>query len=183
MKKLFDQKGEWHWFTGGIIVSVIAMASYVLFQNLAYKNYAFGMTAGFGYIATVFKIPFGNLTDNPIIQKYSTSPAAFVEFFMLIGIAIGGFTAAKLNHNYAPEAMPAVWKKYHGDKLWKRYLTVLIGGFMLGWGAVFASGCTTGNILNGWAHLSPGSIVAGTCFFIGGMITAKLLYPKTGGGK
>jgi len=48
---------------------------------------------------------------------------------------------------------------------------------------VLASGCTTGNILQGWAHLSLGSLVAGTSFFITGIIIAKILYSKAGGDK
>ena len=183
MKKYFDQNGEWHWFTGGLFVSLLAMVTYVLFEAMSYKNYPFGITAGYGFIATIFKYLFSSLSANPVIQKFSTAPAAFIEFFMLIGIALGGYTAAKSHHNYAPESIPAVWEKYHGRRLWKRYLTVLIGGFLLGWGAVFAVGCTTGNILQGWAHLSLGSIVAGASFFVTGIITAKLLYPKTGGEK
>lgn len=64
----------------------------------------------------------------------------------------------------------------------KRYLFVLVGSILLGYGAALASGCTTGNILQGWAHLSLGSIVAGASFFAAGIITARILYPKTGGG-
>jgi len=51
---------------------------------------------------------------------------------------------------------------------------------LLGYGAALASGCTTGNILQGWAHLSLGSIVAGISFFAAGIVTAKILYPKVG---
>jgi hypothetical protein len=53
---------------------------------------------------------------------------------------------------------------------------------MLGYGAALSSGCTTGNILQGWAHLSLGSIVAGFCFFAAGIAVARILYPKTEGG-
>lgn len=183
MKLKNNQNGEWHWLTGGIIVSLLAMATYVVFQELSYKSYPFGITASFGSIATLFKYPFSALAENPVIQKYANSPAAPISITMLFSIALGGFAAAKINKNYAPEWIPSVWKKYHGPGVWKRYITVLAGGFFLGWGAVLASGCTTGNILHGWAHLSLGSIVAGASFFITGIIIAKILYPKTRGDK
>ncbi|MFO7755561.1 MAG: YeeE/YedE thiosulfate transporter family protein [Bacteroidales bacterium] len=183
MKQKHTQNGEWHWFTGGIIVSVLAMASYIVFQALSYKSYPFGITASFGSIATLFKYPFSALADNPVIQKYSNSPAAVISVTMIFSIALGGFAAAKINKNYAPELIPSVWKKYHGQGIWKRLIIVLMGGFLLGLGAALASGCTTGNILQGWAHLSLGSIVAGASFFITGIIMAKILYPKTGGRK
>jgi len=183
MKLKHTKNSEWHWLTGGIIVSVLSMATYVAFQALSYKSYPFGITASFGNIATLFKHPFPGLADNPVIQKYSNSPAALISTTMIFSIALGGFVAAKLNRNYAPELIPAVWKKYHGPGIWKRFIIVLIGGFLLGLGAVIASGCTTGNILQGWAHLSLGSMVAGASFFITGIIIAKILYPKTGGQK
>ena len=180
MKKLFDQNGEWHWFTGGLLVALLSMLTYWLFQALSYKNYPFGITAGVGYISVQFRHLFPALSGNPVIKNLSTSPAAFVEFFMLIGIALGGFSGAKLSKQYEPETIPAVWVKYHGSAVWKRFIVVLIGGICLGFGAILASGCTTGNILQGWAHLSLGSMVAGASFFVTGIITAKLLYRKIG---
>jgi len=179
MKKIFNQNGEWHWLTGGILVSLLSMLTYWLFQTLSYKNYPFGITAGFGYITSQFRFLFSNLYNNPVLSNLNSSTAAFVEFFMLIGIAFGGFIGAKTSHQYSPETIPATWVKYHGPKIWKRFIVVLIGGFSLGLGAILASGCTTGNILQGWAHLSTGSIVAGISFFITGIITAKILYPNT----
>lgn len=183
MKTKQLQNKEWHWFTGGIIVSVLSMATYVVFQELSYKSYPFGITASFGNIATLFKYPFSAIAENPVIQKYSNSPASIISITMLFSVALGGFAAAKLNKNYAPEMIPSVWKKYHGPSILKRFVVVLVGGFLLGLGAILASGCTTGNILQGWAHLSLGSIVAGASFFITGIIIAKILYPKTGGQK
>ena len=93
---------------------------------------------------------------------------------------VGGYTASKSSGTFASENIPAVWEKYHGKSLVKRYVFVLIGSVLLGYGAALASGCTTGNILQGWAHLSLGSIVAGISFFAAGIITAKILYPKVG---
>lgn len=183
MKKQVPKSNEWHWFTGGILVSLLSMATYVVFQSLSYKSYPFGVTASIGNIATLFKYPFSSLSTNPVIQKYVNSPAIVISTTMLFSIALGGFAAAKLNKNYDPEVIPAVWKKYHGPSVLKRFIIVLIGGFLLGLGAVLASGCTTGNILQGWAHLSLGSLVAGASFFISGIFIAKILYPKTGGRK
>ncbi|MCK7527954.1 MAG: YeeE/YedE family protein [Ignavibacteriales bacterium] len=86
--------------------------------------------------------------------------------FILIGLIIGGYTASKISGTFSPENIPAVWEKYHGKSLVKRYVFVLIGSVLLGYGAALAGGCTTGNILQGWAHLSLGSIVAGAFRFL-----------------
>lgn len=176
-----DNSKEWHWFKGGILVSLLSVATYFIFAALADRNYPFGITAGFGFIAGKFGSLFEGLNDNPVIKRFSEKPDAFIEFFLLIGLVIGGYTAAKLSNTFSPENIPAVWEKYHGKSVTKRYIFVLIGSILLGYGAALAGGCTTGNILQGWAHLSLGSIVAGASFFAAGIVTAKILYPKLEG--
>lgn len=95
-----DNKSEWHWLTGGIIVSVLSMATYVAFQALSYKSYPFGITASFGNIAAWFQYPFSALAENPVIQKYANSPSSVISITMLFSVALGGFAAAKLNKTF-----------------------------------------------------------------------------------
>ncbi len=97
MKFKSSQNGEWHWLKGGIIVSLLAMATYLVFQSLSYKSYPLGITSSFGSIATLFKYPFPAFVENPVIQKYSNSPAAVISVVMLFSVAFGSFAAAKLN--------------------------------------------------------------------------------------
>lgn len=177
-----DNSKEWHWFKGGILVSLLSVATYFIFAVLADRNYPFGITAGFGFIAAKFGSLFEGLNENPVIKRFGEKPDAFIEFFLLIGLVIGGYTASKLSNTFSTENIPAVWEKYHGKSVAKRYAFMLVGSILLGFGAALSGGCTTGNILQGWAHLSLGSIVAGISFFAAGIVTAKLLYPKLGGG-
>ena len=177
-----DNSKEWHWFKGGILTSLLSVATYFVFAAIAGRNYPFGVTAGFGYIAAAFGKLFGGLIDNPVIKRYSEKPDAFIEFFLLIGLIIGGYAATKFSNTHSPETIPAVWEKYHGKSLAKRFVVVVVGSIFLGFGAALSGGCTTGNILQGWAHLSLGSIVAGASFFAAGIVTAKIMYPKIGGG-
>jgi uncharacterized protein len=174
---------EWHWFKGGILVSLLSVATYFIFAAIADRNYPFGITAGFGYAAALFGNMFSGLTENPVIRRFAEKPDAFIELFILIGLIIGGFTASKLSGNYHPDKIPVEWEKFHGSSIIKRYSFVLIGSILLGFGAALAAGCTTGNILQGWAHLSLGSMAAGISFFVAGIITAHLLYPKLRGKK
>jgi hypothetical protein len=177
-----DNSKEWHWFKGGILVSLLSIATYFIFAVIADRNYPFGITAGFGFIAGKFGSLFAGLIENPVIKRFSEKPDAFIEFFTLIGLILGGFTASKLSGTNSSGNIPSIWEKYHGKSLARRYAFVLVGSMLLGYGAALASGCTTGNILQGWAHLSLGSIVAGISFFAAGIVAAKILYPKLGGG-
>ncbi len=178
-----DNSKEWHWLTGGILVSLLSVATYFIFPILAGRDYPFGVTAGFGYIAGKFGSLFHGLSSNPVIKRFSEKPDAIVELFILLGLVIGGYTASRRAGSTTSECIPSVWEKHHGSNRLKRGLFVIVGSLLLGYGAALASGCTTGNILQGWAHLSLGSLVAGVSFFASGMVVAKLLYPKSGGGQ
>jgi uncharacterized protein len=171
-----DNSKEWHWFKGGLVVSLLSIATYVVFQAIEHRSYPFGVTSGFAYISALFGSYFSSLAEKPVFQNYISK--AYLEFFILVGLVTGGYTASKLSKTRAPETIPAVWKKYQGINLYKRLIVVLSGGILIGVGAGIATGCTTGNILQGWAHLSLGSIAAGISFFITGVITAHLLYKK-----
>lgn len=171
-----ENSKEWHWFIGGLVVSLLSIATYIVFQAIEHRSYPFGVTSGFGYVSALFSYLFGSLVDKPVFQNYLSK--ANLEFFILVGLIIGGYTASKITGSRAPEIIPSTWQKYRGISIYKRFIFVLIGGFLLGLGSGLAGGCTTGNILQGWAHLSIGSIVAGASFFLTAVITAHILYYK-----
>jgi hypothetical protein len=103
-----DNSKEWHWFKEGILVSLLSVVTYFIFAAIADRNYPFGITAGFGYIAALFGNLFGGLSENPVIKRFSEKPDAFIEFFIIIGLMIGGYTASKSSKTFAPENIPAV---------------------------------------------------------------------------
>lgn len=55
--------------------------------------------------------------------------------------------------------------------------TILGGGFLLGFGARYAGGCTSGHGVTGLATLQKASLVAVIGFFVGGLIATHLLLP------
>ena len=54
---------------------------------------------------------------------------------------------------------------------------VVVGGFLVGFGARWANGCTSGHAISGLATLQLSSLVAVLGFFAGGLIAAHLLLP------
>lgn len=52
-----------------------------------------------------------------------------------------------------------------------------IGGFLVGFGARYAGGCTSGHAISGLSDLQLPSLIAVVGFFIGGLIMVHLLYP------
>jgi len=51
------------------------------------------------------------------------------------------------------------------------------GGFLVGFGARYAGGCTSGHAISGLADLQLPSLVAVIAFFVGGLLSTHLLLP------
>lgn len=56
-------------------------------------------------------------------------------------------------------------------------ILMVIGGFMIGFGARWAGGCTSGHAIMGLSYLQWPSLVSVIGFFIGGLIMTHLLFP------
>ena len=54
---------------------------------------------------------------------------------------------------------------------------VLGGGFLVGFGARWAGGCTSGHAISGLADLQVPSLVAVVGFFVGGLAVTHLVLP------
>ncbi len=57
-----------------------------------------------------------------------------------------------------------------------RWIVAFIGGIVMGIGARWANGCTSGHGISGTLQLAVSSWLAAICFFIGGIVTAILIY-------
>lgn len=54
---------------------------------------------------------------------------------------------------------------------------IVVGGFLVGFGARYANGCTSGHAISGLATLQPSSLLAVLGFFAGGLVSVHLLLP------
>src|SRR5699024_10760204 len=54
---------------------------------------------------------------------------------------------------------------------------MVVGGFLVGFGARYAGGCTSGHAISGLADLQLASVLAVIGFFIGGLIITHWVYP------
>jgi uncharacterized membrane protein YedE/YeeE len=59
----------------------------------------------------------------------------------------------------------------------KGFLILIIGGFLVGFGARYAGGCTSGHAISGLSNLQLPSLVAVIGFFIGGLVMVHFLFP------
>jgi len=55
------------------------------------------------------------------------------------------------------------------------FLIIVVGGFLVGFGARYANGCTSGHAISGLANLQLSSLLAVIGFFAGGLISVHFL--------
>ena len=99
------------------------------------------------------------------------------EWMLVVGLFIGAAVSALLSGDFRFEFVPPLWESMFGHTTLLRWITAFTGGILLGIGARWASGCTSGHGISGTLQLVLSSWIAALCFFIGGVATALLLFP------
>jgi uncharacterized membrane protein YedE/YeeE len=59
----------------------------------------------------------------------------------------------------------------------KGFVSIVVGGFLVGFGTAYAGGCTSGHAISGLADLQLSSLIAVIGFFAGGLIATHFLFP------
>jgi uncharacterized membrane protein YedE/YeeE len=120
------------------------------------------------------------------------------NLIVVAGAIIGGFIAANLLSfdtavNINPETISALenlgfasaGEAYLPDELFaidaltdpKSLIILLTGGLLIGFGARYAGGCTSGHAISGLSNLQLPSLIAVIGFFIGGLVMVHLIFP------
>ena len=99
------------------------------------------------------------------------------QLMLVLGVVIGSFLSAIISGDLLANAwVPSLWASAFGDSAVLRVLVALVGGIILGFGARFADGCTSGHGISGTLQLAVSSWVSAIFFFIGGILTAHFIY-------
>jgi uncharacterized protein len=117
-------------------------------------------------------------TEMKYFQEYK--PVFDWEIVFVIGIIIGSLISALLSGDFEFLFVPGVWERYYGSSFILRVAAAAAGGIFLGFGARVAGGCTSGHGISGAMQLTVSGWVSAIFFFIGGIITAHIIFP--GGG-
>ncbi|HQO10144.1 MAG TPA: YeeE/YedE thiosulfate transporter family protein [Clostridiales bacterium] len=98
------------------------------------------------------------------------------EIMFVIGIVIGAFISAYISGDFNIITVPRLWAREFGDSFIFRIIISIIGGIFLGFGARLAGGCTSGHGISGAMQMAVSSWVSAIFFFIGGGVTAYLMF-------
>lgn len=176
---------SWPWYVAGPLLALTMFFLLVLGGNLGLSaNLRTLCTiAGANKYADFFKIDYKAYRWNLIF---------------VLGAIIGGFLSAQLLSNTQPidlnpdtiEALATLGfsapttnhlpPEIFGSSnfvSFKGALLLIVGGFLVGFGARYAGGCTSGHAISGLSNLQIPSLIAVAGFFIGGMSMTHLLFP------
>ncbi|MBS3810090.1 MAG: YeeE/YedE family protein [Desulfobacterales bacterium] len=172
MQKNQLQSPYWKW-----VPAAFALAGVILFIFAT-----FGPPASSSGFVAALKGAIASLAPDYVDGKahylMSGGPGSWVFAFVL-GMAIGGFIAAR-TFSIPVRDIPEIWEKRFGNSRIRRYLATFAGGFIILFAARLAGGCTLGLFISGSTQLAVSGLYFGVLIFAFAMITARIVYGKTG---
>lgn len=175
----------WPWYVAGPIIAVIMF-------TLTYFGKNFGMSSNLRTICTIGGAGkfAGFFNFDWKSQKWN--------LIVVLGAIIGGFLASQFLTNDTtidlnPKTIASLQEMgfknpgstYIPEELFgldavlsfKGLAILIVGGFLVGFGARYAGGCTSGHAISGLSNLQLPSLIAVIGFFIGGLIMTHLILP------
>jgi uncharacterized membrane protein YedE/YeeE len=142
----------WPWWVSGILIGLVVPLLYIL------AGRDFGISTSLQQIGAMCR-PESRLE---YFRTYDRRDGRWTMVFVL-GIALGGFIGTWLLSSERIEFLPDWSFSMSGA------MKLLVGGWLVGFGARYAGGCTSGHSITGIANLNWPSLLATACFFIGGI--------------
>lgn len=175
----------WPWYVSGVMIALVMFLLLMVGKN-------FGMSGnlrticsicGAGNTATFFQFDWKAQRWN-LIVVLGTIIGGFIahEFLMTNdAVAIHPNTVADL-HTLGFESagkayLPKTLFSIEAFSDIKSLSLLIIGGFLVGFGARYAGGCTSGHAISGLSNLQLPSLIAVIGFFIGGLLMIHFIFP------
>lgn len=99
------------------------------------------------------------------------------QWMLVIGVVIGSFISAIISGDFQVGVwVPSLWSSAFGNSALLRVIVAILGGIILGFGARFAGGCTSGHGISGTLQLALSSWISAIFFFVGGIVAAHIIY-------
>jgi len=166
----FLAASRWSPYVVGAGIGVLSWFTFLLLDKPIGCSTAFARTSGM--IEKVFR---GSKVDEK--EYYRKFPAEIDwEWMLVAGVFIGSFLSAAASGGFAIEWTPARWVAAFGITPVARWGVALAGGFLMGLGARWAGGCTSGHGISGVLQMAVSSWLAAISFFAGGIAAAMLIF-------
>lgn len=174
----------WPWYAAGPVIGLFVPALLILGNNV------FGVSSNLRHLCSAV-VP-GKLD----YFRYDWKRTGLWNLLFVAGILVGGFLAShwggsqtvaiseptrlaltKLGiHDFSGLAPREVFA-WSALLTLKGFVSVVLGGFLVGFGTAYAGGCTSGHAISGVADLQQSSLIAVMGFFAGGLIATHFILP------
>lgn len=175
---------SWPWYISG---PMIALVMFLLLKS----GGNFGMSSnlrtlctmcGAGKITAFFNFDWKAQKWNLMVAIGAIIGSAIASHFLILdeGVAISENTIKNLNQLGFTDAGKAYLPRSLFDLsniTFKSVGLLFLGGLLVGFGARYAGGCTSGHAISGLSNLQLPSLIAVIGFFIGGIIMIYLFFP------
>ncbi|SIQ87743.1 YeeE/YedE thiosulfate transporter family protein [Halanaerobium kushneri] len=162
---------SWSPYLVGTLIGVLSWFSFIISRKALGTSTSFARgSAKLGALFLGEKV-----YDWKYYQKYK--PELEWQSMLVIGIVIGSFISAVLSGEFNLAFLPQTeFESILNQNLIGRIFSAFTGGILLGFGARLAGGCTSGHGISGTFQLSIASWISLVGFFVGGAITAFLIF-------
>ncbi|MCJ8154635.1 YeeE/YedE family protein [Chryseobacterium sp. SSA4.19] len=177
-------KEPWPWYVAGPLIGLTVPALLIL------GNKSFGISSSLRHMCAAC-IP-GNISFFRYDWKKEMWNLVFVLGILLGGIIAGQFMMNSneiiINPTLKTELagygitdysnlVPVQLMNFKSLLTIKGFETMVVGGFLVGFGTRYAGGCTSGHAIMGLSNLQWPSLVATLCFMAGGFLMANFILP------
>jgi hypothetical protein len=176
--------GLWPWYLAGPLIGLFVPALLIAGNKL------FGVSSNLRHLCSAL-VP-GRIE----YLRYDWRKAGLWNLVFLGGVVIGGFLAShwgaphdiaisaatkvalmKLGiHDFSGVA-PHELFTWHALGTFRGFVSVVVGGFLVGFGTAYAGGCTSGHAISGLADFQLPSLIAVFGFFAGGLAATYFILP------
>lgn len=175
----------WEWYVAGPVIAVIMFL-------LLYFGKNFGMSAnlrticsigGAGKISEFFNFDWKSQSWNLVFVLGAISGGFIASNYLTDDqpIQISQSVVSELSEfgieNVGEEYLPSDLFSFEALFTLRGGVMLIFGGFLVGFGARYAGGCTSGHAISGLSDLQLPSLIAVIGFFIGGLIMTFLVLP------
>lgn len=168
-----DEKQDrgWNPYLAGALTGLVSILSVWISGNYLGASTTFVRTAG--------------MLEQIVSPEYVAQLDYFVknvpkidwQWMFVVGVFFGALLAAVTSGSFRWQALPIMWQERFGsDSRRRRALFAFVGGTVAMFGARLADGCPSGHGLSGSLQLAVSGFLSLGCFFIGGMLVARLIY-------
>ncbi len=163
------EKPGWNPYFAGGLTGLLAVVSVFFTGKYLGASTSFVRTAGM--IEQIFA-PEHVANLSYFAQKV---PKIEWQWMFAVGILLGALISSITSGSFSSEKVPPMWKERFGGGFMKRAIFAFLGGTIALFGARLAGGCPSGHGLSGMMQMSVSAFIALICFFLGGVIMARIL--------